>query len=125
MADHPILVIDDDVNTREAMGELLAVNGYPVVLAADGQEGLQQLRAGLRPSLIVLDLMMPEKNGFQFRVEQSLDPELASIPVVIYSGDADAYANGHILGAVARLDKPIDIAKLMEAVRANCSPQTA
>ncbi len=122
MSVRPILVIDDDLNTREAMGEFLTLHGYSVVLAADGQEGLTYLRAGMRPGLIILDLMMPEKNGFQFRVEQCLDPELEKIPVIVYSGDREAYANGFFLGAVARLDKPIDVSKLLEAVKAHCQP---
>jgi CheY-like chemotaxis protein len=116
----PILVVEDDSPTREALKLFLETHGYAVILAADGAAGLAKLRAGLRPCLILLDLMMPEKNGFQFRVEQVLDPELSEIPVVVYSGDADACVSGGALGGVAHLYKPIDLDKLLQIVETYC-----
>ncbi len=115
-----ILIVEDDAETRDALAVILERHGYAVALATDGADGLRQLRAGLRPRLILLDLMMPEKNGFQFRVEQIVDPALADIPVVIYSGDAEAQATGTVLGGVACLSKPIDVSKLLDLLRAHC-----
>lgn len=115
-----ILIVEDDADTRDALAIFLERHGYAVALATDGADGLRQLRAGLRPRLILLDLMMPEKNGLQFRVEQVVDPELADIPVVIYSGDAEARATGATFGGVACLAKPIDVGKLLDLVQAHC-----
>ena len=121
MADeHPILIVEDDGDTREVMKVFLELHGYTVDVASDGAEGLSKLRAGFRPCLILLDLMMPEKNGFQFRVEQIMDPVLAEIPVVVYSGDPEAFAHGAVLGAVAHLDKPVDMDKLLNVVKGHC-----
>jgi two-component system, chemotaxis family, chemotaxis protein CheY len=81
----PILVVDDDPVIREAMHELLELEGYPVALASDGEDALRRLRLGLDPCLIVLDVSMPGKDGFQFRAEQLADTRFASIPTVVWS----------------------------------------
>lgn len=123
-AAHPddcqILIIDDDVDTRESLQEILAAHGMHARVAENGADGLHQLRAGLRPSVILLDLMMPDKNGFQFRVEQVMDPELAKIPVVLYSGNPEAYEEGKVFGPVACLTKPINIGELLQVLKAYC-----
>jgi len=116
-----ILIVEDDAQTRDALQAVLAMHGYSAVLAANGADGLNKLRAGLRPCLILLDLMMPEKNGFQFRVEQVVDPTLADIPVVIYSGDSEARSEGAALGGVACLAKPIDVKQLLQVIRIHCA----
>lgn len=121
MAPQQILIVEDDGDTREALAVVLQQHGYSVVLATDGADGLRKLRAGLRPRVILLDLMMPEKNGFQFRVEQVIDPKLADIPVVIYSGDPEAHATGTVFGGVACLRKPIKVDALLEVLTACCS----
>ncbi len=117
---YSILVVEDDADTREGLASLLESNGYDVVATPDGAEALGRLRNGLRPSVILLDLRMPEKNGFQFRVEQVLDPELSQIPVVVYSGDPDAFSHSAMLGAIAHLGKPIDSDELLAAIRSCC-----
>jgi len=118
--EHVILVIEDDAATREAVKALLEMRGYKVVLTANGNDGLTKLRAGLRPCVILLDLTMPEKSGFEFRLEQVVDPELAQIPVIIYSGDAEAYARAADYGAAALLQKPVGIDVLVETIEAHC-----
>jgi len=115
-----ILIIEDDPPTREALEALLSLHGYSAIVAANGADGLSKLRSGLRPCLILLDLMMPEKNGFQFRVEQVIDPSLADIPVVVYSGDSEARAEGAVLGSVACLAKPIDVNQLLRLLQRYC-----
>lgn len=78
-----ILVVDDDADTRDALRELLETEGYAVVEAANGRAALQRLRGGLRPRAILLDLMMPVLDGWDFRSQQLADPALKDVPVVI------------------------------------------
>src|SRR5437870_2187057 len=65
-----VLIVEDDPNTREAMKCLIESHGHVVATARDGNEALSVLRSGMRPCLIVLDLTLPNKDGFQFRRDQ-------------------------------------------------------
>lgn len=85
----PILVVDDEPVVRESMQGLLELDGYPVALASDGEDALRQLRMGLNPCLILLDVSMPGKDGFQFRAEQLADPRFAAIPTIVWSARYD------------------------------------
>ena len=116
-----ILIVEDDDATREAMKALLERDGYRVVTAADGQEGIEQLRGGLEPSLILLDLSMPRMDGFQFRREQVQDSRLALIPVVVHSAGAAAERGTLALGAAAYLEKPVDVERLLALVAQLCN----
>ena len=90
-----ILVVEDDTIVQEAMKMVLEWEGYDVACAANGRDALDFLRTRERPSLILLDLMMPVLDGWQFRREQKEDPALASIPVVAVSAlDAAASFDG-------------------------------
>ena len=80
---HSILVVEDDPDVRRALTELLASEGYKVTATADGGEALETLRAGLRPAVILLDLMMPNCDGWDFRRAQLQDPTFASVQVVL------------------------------------------
>ncbi len=115
-----ILLVEDDPDTRACMSALLELEGYLVVTAADGREALQQLRSGLNPGLIVLDLMMPVMDGFEFRKEQRHDPGLCGIPVVVYSGHHDAPANVAVLEPAAYVQKPINFDSFLDTVSAHC-----
>jgi len=117
-----VLLVEDDFDLRDALIPVLEYDGHQVVGAANGREALEQLRSGQRPSLILLDLMMPEMDGSQFRAEQLRDPELASIPVVVVSADAYAEQKAAVLGAVACLRKPVDIDDLLEEIRRRARP---
>src|SRR5688572_30931716 len=77
-----ILVVDDDEDCRESLAEIIRGKGLQVVSVKNGLEALEQLRWGLRPNLILLDLRMDVMTGWDFRKEQKEDPELADIPVV-------------------------------------------
>jgi two-component system alkaline phosphatase synthesis response regulator PhoP len=77
-----VLVVDDDVDFCEATKLLLDSKGYEVVLAHDGKEGLEKVRAG-RPDLVILDVMMPEMNGYDVCVVLKEDEELKRIPVIL------------------------------------------
>jgi CheY-like chemotaxis protein len=102
------------------MRSLLEIEGYVVHTAADGAEALKLLRSGFEPGLIVLDLMMPGMDGFQFRKEQLRDPKLSAIPVVIYSGHHDVKANAALLEPTAYVQKPIDFDRFLSLVSAHC-----
>jgi two-component system response regulator MprA len=114
-----VLVIDDDREVRESLRTLLQLDGYKVKTARDGQGALEQLRGGLRPSIILLDLMMPAMDGQHFRAEQLRDPEFAHIPVVVLSGHYDPQQNAASLGAVASLRKPADIDTVLQLIEAH------
>ena len=109
----PILVVDDDILVRDTLAMLLRWEGYPVTRAANGQEALDQLRNGTLRRLILLDLMMPVIDSWQFRRHQQADPWLAAIPVVVVSAVTDV----RDLGAVGYLCKPVDADELLAAVR--------
>ncbi|HEY8516723.1 MAG TPA: response regulator [Candidatus Binatia bacterium] len=80
-----VLLIEDEDSVREAIAAVLDTEGYRVRTARHGREALEMLRGGLRPCMIILDLMMPVMDGWQFRAEQLRDPELLKIPTVVYS----------------------------------------
>ena len=111
-----MLIIEDDPDLRDALHELLAGEGYEVSTAAEGQEGLARLGAPPRPCLVLLDLMLPNMDGFEFRVRQLEDPELAPIPVIVLSGGGDVEQKVARLGVAAALTKPLDFERLLECV---------
>ena len=87
---HLVMIIDDDVDVRESLAEVLDDHGYPSIVAANGKEALERLRALRdRPCLILLDLMMPVMDGRAFRAAQQSDAELGSIPVLIFSAQTN------------------------------------
>jgi CheY-like chemotaxis protein len=116
---HPrwILIVDDDDDIREALSAVLAMNGYETVGAGDGLAGLEQIRARGRPALVLLDLRMPRLNGYDFARALREDPALASIPIVVLSGDLAAIDQAQPLGVQGCLRKPIELRHLLDAVR--------
>lgn len=118
-----VLVVDDDVDLRESMQDLLTLNGHRAETAADGAEALEWLhRTGMRPCLVLLDLMMPGMDGFTFRSRLSADPRLADIPVVVVTG-AGILAEQRVDELHAPvLRKPIRLETLLETVRSFCVP---
>jgi CheY-like chemotaxis protein len=108
----PVLVVDDEREIREAISEILREEGYDVVAAADGREALLRLRE-FHPSLVLLDLMMPGMNGWEFRAEQMGDPSVSSIPVIIVS----ALGNDTSLRAQSTIEKPFDLGHLLSEVK--------
>jgi CheY-like chemotaxis protein len=119
---HVILVVDDDAGIRDSLAALLDDEGYRVVTANDGRDGLTKLRqlAGERPCIILLDLMMPVMNGPQFYAEQQRDPELASIPVVVISADANVRVKAQQFGG-EYLAKPVRIEQVLDMVQRHCA----
>ena len=101
------------------LGRFLELEGFRVELAANGKQALERLNAGIHPCVILLDLMMPVMDGWQFRREQIRHQQLAGIPVIVVSAagkeriaevDANAY-----------LTKPVDLEQLLERVNQYCS----
>jgi CheY-like chemotaxis protein len=115
-----VLVIEDDAATRDAVSIALEDEGYSVTGVANGQEALQHLRRAAPPNLILLDLMMPIMNGWEFRKQQAQDPALRSIPVVVVSADRSDPQKTAALGARDYLIKPVDLEQLLEAVQRYC-----
>ncbi len=112
-----ILVVEDDADVRETLVLVLESEGFAVREARDGREALEVMRAGFRPDLILLDLMMPVMNGWEFRAEMKRDPELAAIPVVFVSALEPAPERATALDAAGFLHKPFDLAALLRTVQ--------
>ena len=111
---HSVLLVEDDRELHEAMTAILDAEGYRVIGAFDG------LREGVRPSLILLDLMLPVKNGCQFRAEQLADPRFAAIPVIAYSGDTRVAHTARDLRVEHWFQKPVNFGAMLEAVAKYC-----
>ena len=121
-AAHRILVVDDEPMIRDSLVEFLEDHGYEAVGAGDGREALSMLSGtSHRPSLILLDLMMPFMDGRAFREEQLADPELSAIPVIVFSAYRDLERTAGELQAVAHLPKPLKLADLLRLVQQYCS----
>jgi CheY-like chemotaxis protein len=104
LARHTILVVDDDADERAAYAELLSARGYRVVVAPDGREAADLLAAGLRPSVIVLDLAMPTMDGWTF-LRHLRRTVRSAVPVVVASADVRGRP---AVGADACLEKPVE-----------------
>jgi len=109
-----ILVVEDDPEILGALSGLLEEEGYDVQSTADAREALERLRSGPTPELIILDLMMPGMDGWEFRTIQRADPHLASIPVVAISADTSSKAAA--IDATSFLRKPFRFADLLSTV---------
>ena len=105
-----VLVIDDDATARELIADQLKAEGFSVVTAAGGVEGLK-LAKELRPIAITLDVMMPDLDGWSVLAALRQDAELAEIPVIMVT-IVDEHRRGVALGAAGYLTKPIDRERL-------------
>lgn len=115
----PVLVVDDDIDIREALVEALQDHGYAVFGAANGAEALALLRSRDAPRLILLDLMMPLMDGYRFRAQQRKDPALADIPVIVIT--AGTSVRNAELDAVAVFRKPLDLPVLLTTIEQHCN----
>ena len=120
-----VLIIEDDAEIREMLSSLLAEEGFAVSTAPDGRAALDQLRNAARPpELIVLDLMMPTMDGYQFREAQVADPKLRHIPVVVLTALSPGETARRAIDAARILHKPIDLTELLDVVERVRSPET-
>lgn len=108
--DDRVLVVDDDATVRDLMRRFLGREGFDVVTAESGAEALSAVRAQ-RPSVITLDVLMPDMDGWSVLQELKADPELAGIPVIMVT-IVDEKHKGIALGASDYLNKPIDRGRL-------------
>jgi len=109
-----VLLVEDDAAIRDSLGEALREEGVDVATAANGMEALGFLHNGMRPSAIVLDLMMPVMDGWDFRYEQLRDPALKEIPVIVMT--ATGFRPETIsrqLGGVDVVPKPVPCPQLV------------
>jgi DNA-binding response OmpR family regulator len=112
-----ILVVEDDRDIRESVTEVLQERGYSVLEAGDGAQALRVLsEAAPKPDLILLDLMMPNMSGFQFRQEQLKNSEHAAIPVAIITADSHAGEKVEDMRVAGLLRKPLKIQPLLDLV---------
>lgn len=119
-ADFEILVVDDDIDIREAMVFVLEDAGYRVSAAENGARALDRLHGGTAPSLILLDLMMPIMDGWQFLTEVAREPRLAAIPIVAITGVGASVLRTMSLGTDAILEKPVNLDLLLATVQRYC-----
>ena len=112
----PILIVDDDPDLRESLAMVLEDAGYPVLAAANGRVAYDLLEGGLRPGLILLDLMMPVMNGWQFREAQLGVPRFSHLPVVVLSASENLATRGEAFGGCATASKPVSLDHLRDVV---------
>ncbi len=121
MTQKKILLVEDDQDIRETLVELLQDEGYDVLFAENGQMGLEKLASvNELPNLILLDLMMPIKDGFQFCLEKEANSKISHIPVVVMSADGHIRENQQRVNASAYLKKPLDIYQVIDVVQRFC-----
>ena len=114
----PVLIVEDDADLRDMMAQLLTLEGFNAATVANGREALEYLRNVARPDVILLDLMMPVMDGWEFRRRQQADPAMSDVPVIVLSALDQARAAD--VNANAFLKKPLDFDRLLALVRAYC-----
>jgi CheY-like chemotaxis protein len=118
MALRNVLVVDDDPGIRESLGEVLRAEGYTVRLAENGAVALEVMRSGVRPDVVVLDLMMPVLSGWEVLEEVESDAALRAMPILVLSAMCApiAGADRQVGGVRMSLSKPPDIDALLDAL---------
>ena len=110
-----VLLVEDDRDIREAVAAVLEAEGYTVLTAENGKQALEALERG-QPCVVLLDLMMPVMNGWDFMEEVKKSRRLADLPVVVVS----AYSERRAEGVKRVLKKPLDVNQLLAAVADYC-----
>ena len=113
-----VLIVEDDEDLREMMAQILTLEGFETATAINGRDALEYLRRSDAPQLILLDLMMPVMDGWEFQRERRRDPILADVPVVVLSALDETRAAG--AASHEFLKKPLDFDRLLELVRDHC-----
>jgi CheY-like chemotaxis protein len=118
-----VLLVDDDTSSTDALCELLKLAGHDVDCADNGRKALEKLHEGRHERdycVILLDLMMPVMNGYEFREEQLKDPSIASIPIIVITADGRAREKAAQLGSDRYFQKPLVPGELLRAIREYC-----
>jgi CheY-like chemotaxis protein len=113
---HTVLVVEDERDLREMLCEALELNGYSVVPAADGLAALEAIERIDHLCLVLLDLVMPGMNGWDFFKEMRARSKYATVPVIVHSSAPGAAPQG----ATRVLKKPIELERLLDVVREFC-----
>ena len=100
------------------MAQMLSIEGFSTAAVANGQEALDYLHTAPKPSVILLDLMMPVMDGWEFRRQQQADPAIAPVPVIVLS--ALDQSRAAVADGTAFLKKPLDFDRLLKLVRYHC-----
>lgn len=113
-----ILVVEDDMAIREALKMTLELDGFSVLVASGGVEALAILKNSPLPNLILLDLLMPGMNGYEFLEHIKKEPAelIANIPIIVLSAVAKIERN-KIPAVHGVFQKPVDLNKLVDAIR--------
>jgi CheY-like chemotaxis protein len=116
-----VLIVEDDPAIRMALSEALQDEGFDVAAAANGRQALDRLRTAPLPSAIVLDLMMPVMDGWDFRNAQLQDPTLKQIPVVVVTAAGFSVDTVRTqFGDVTLVPKPVEFFDLVSALERAC-----
>jgi CheY-like chemotaxis protein len=119
MTCNKILLVEDDTDIRTTLKEVLELEGYDVVPAGNGKEAFDALQTmDVHPCLILLDLMMPIMNGWEFLEAQQATAMLASIPVVVVSAAGDKARSAKAHGFIK---KPIEVDGLLKMIKQYCA----
>jgi CheY-like chemotaxis protein len=121
---HNVLVVDDFMDTREAIVSMLQTKGFDVVGADSGPMALDYLQAGMRPCVVLLDIRMPDMDGWQVWERMKAHEELACTAVVVLSANEADDQRARAVGIREFLRKPIDGKALVAAVDRHCSRRT-
>src|SRR5436190_17304232 len=113
MADSPILIVDDDASIRLTVSDVLDMEGYPVVTAANGAEALEQLEH-TPARLVLLDMRMPVMDGWGFA--EALASRGVKIPILVMTAADNARVWAEEIGADGYVAKPFDLSELIKAV---------
>ncbi|MGH9371801.1 MAG: response regulator [Vicinamibacterales bacterium] len=111
-----VLVVEDHADLREMLAVLLESEGFQVQTARNGAEALAAMHER-RPSVILLDLMMPVMSGDEFRQRQLAEPEYANVPVICMTAAHDGPQRAKRMHATQYFQKPVDFDELISAVR--------
>ena len=113
---HTVLIVEDEEDLREMMRDALELSGFTVVTAQEGQDALEKLSKIEQLCLVLLDLLMPGMNGWDFFEKLRQRPELAAVPVVVHS----SLPNRAPAGVTRVLQKPVLLDELVSVVREYC-----
>ena len=113
-----ILIVEDDEDLRTILVEVLGARGFDIEQASDGAQALATLQRGLRPTLILLDLMMPGMDGWQFIAAQRGDPAIADLPVLVMS--ASGALDRLPVAAENYVRKPVELEVLLSRIAKRC-----
>lgn len=123
---HSVLIVEDDSSIRDLLNQALMIEGYEVNPVKHGKEALDFLANNKQPCVILLDLMMPVMDGFEFlrRIKSDLSKQTAHIPIVIASASGSAGEEAHRYN-LPIIRKPLDLSRVLEIVEKYCTPRAS